>query len=485
MLPSPLTLKRTMKRLYAALLLFALGLVACDSVLEEDVYSQLSPSNFFQTEQDAEAMLNAAYVVEQNFGSRNYFLLGELPTDLMIERGGGLRRLAQPLEDFTWDASHPFLNGLWGQLYTAIYRSNLILDRVPEIDFDEARKTELLAEARFIRAESYMELYDLFGPTPLVTSSEVDPESEPARATEEEMVAFIGEELRAAAADLPDVAAEYGRATRGAALALLARFHLNNRAWQLALDAAREVDAMDRYALFQGESRSDLFRVENERNAEFIHVRPYVTGLRGNAYLAHAAPPGYQFKAPPKTNFAAQYQTLSSFLDSFHPDDQRRGSFITEYENVDGEMVQLGEDNARSFKYKEDLLATGTDLGNDIPAIRYADILLIQAEALNELNGPTQEAVDLINRVREVAGAPPLSLADVPSPEALREAILAERGWEFFTEGLRRQDLIRHGVFIERAQQRGKNAKPFHRRYPLPQDELDKNPNLEQNEGYQ
>ena len=473
-----------MKRLPLVALLLALAFAACDSMLEEDVYSQLGPSNFFQTEQDAEALVNSAYAVEQNYGSRNYFLLGELPTDLMIERGGGLRRLAQPLEDFTWDASHPFFGGAWGQLYTAIYRANLVLDRVPEIDFDEEKKARLIAEARFIRAESYVVLYDLFGPTPLVTSSEVEPDDEPARATEEEMVGFVEEEMRTAAMNLPEIAPAYGRATRGAALALLARFHLNNRKWEEVLGVTQEIIDLDRYALFQGESRSDLFDIENEVNEEFIHVRPYVTGLRGNSYLAHAAPPGYRFMAPPKTNYAAQYRTLSSFLNSFHPDDQRKEVILTEYENVDGELIQLGEDNARSFKYQEDPFATGTALGNDIPAVRYADVLLMRAEALNELNGPNAESIELINRVREAADVPPVSASDVSSTEALREFILAERGWEFFTEGLRRQDLIRHGVFVERAQQRGKNAKPFHRRYPLPQAELDKNANLAQNEGY-
>src|SRR5690606_20787115 len=122
--------------------------------------------------------------------------------------------------------------------------------------------------------------------------------------------------------------------------------------------------------------------------------------------------------------------------------------------------------------------------GNDIPAIRYADVLLMRAEALNELNGPTGEAIALINQVREKAGVPPLALAEVASKEAFRAHLLAERGWEFFSEGQRRRDLIRHGLFIESARQRGKNASQHHERYPIPQPEIDKNPNLEQNPGY-
>jgi len=107
-----------------------------------------------------------------------------------------------------------------------------------------------------------------------------------------------------------------------------------------------------------------------------------------------------------------------------------------------------------------------------------------RAEALNELNGPTQEAIDLINQVRTRAQADAITLAEYPDKESLRDFILAERGREFYDEGLRRDDMIRHGKFISNAVSRGLNAKPFHVIYPIPQDQIDNNPNLEQNPGY-
>jgi len=123
-------------------------------------------------------------------------------------------------------------------------------------------------------------------------------------------------------------------------------------------------------------------------------------------------------------------------------------------------------------------------MGNDFP-VRYADILLSHAEALNEINGPTQEALDLINAVRTKAGVPLLNLSDFGSKESLRDHILRERGWEFFSEELRRQDLVRHGKFIEFGKNRGKIAFDYQVLYPIPQSEIDRNPNLEQNDGYQ
>jgi hypothetical protein len=123
-------------------------------------------------------------------------------------------------------------------------------------------------------------------------------------------------------------------------------------------------------------------------------------------------------------------------------------------------------------------------MGNDFPIIRYADILLSRAEALNELAGPSEEAISLINLVRQVAGVPPVLLSDFNGKEELRDHILDERSWEFFTEELRRQDLIRHGKFIELANERGKSAFDYHVLFPIPQNEIDRNPNLEQNPGY-
>lgn len=473
-----------MKRAYVAALPVLLLLASCDSLLEEEVYSELGPSNFFQSEQDAVALLNSAYDIEQNFGTHTDMLLAEVNTDLMIQRQGGQRRWTRYLEDFTWDATHPWMNGRWDRAYRAIYRTNLALERIPEMEFSEARKQMLLAEARFIRAESYMELYSLYGPTPLITSSEVDADAKPTRATEEEMQKFITSEMRAAAGALPTVAAQYPRATKGAALGFLTRFYLNTHQWQQAADAAKEVMDLGIYSLFDAKHRTDLFKIENERNPEFIHVRPFVTNLRGNNFMAQVAPPRYRFQAPPKTNWATQWKLRTAFTTTFHPQDQRKDAILTEYVNTAGKKVKLGKDDWRSFKYQEDLGASGLGNGNDIPVIRYADILLMRAEALNELQGPNAESIDLINQVREKAGVPPVTLAQLSSKQALRDHILKERSWEFFTEGVRRDDLIRHGKFIEMAQQRGKAAQPHHVRFPLPQSEIDKNPNLQQNPGY-
>jgi hypothetical protein len=141
-------------------------------------------------------------------------------------------------------------------------------------------------------------------------------------------------------------------------------------------------------------------------------------------------------------------------------------------------------DNARCLKYWDNATA-GNHSGNDVPIIRYADILLTKAEALNELNGPTQESLDLINEVRIRAGIATLTLTDASTTDVYRDLILRERGWEFVAEGKRREDLLRHGKFISLAQARGiGTAADKHKLYPIPQIEIDANKICGQNEGY-
>ena len=296
-----------------------LGIFACNEPLEEEVYSSFGPNNFFKTADDAEALLNAAYALEQKQGTdgfRNIFVMAEVTTDMIIIREGGLRGLAQPLEDFTWNASHEFFDVGWTRYYSAIYRANVVIDNVPDITFDEERKKQIIAEARFLRASGYIYLYDLFGPTPIITSSVSNSEDRPSRATKEEFIKFVADELTAVSEILPVTAKQYGRATKGAALAFLTKFYLNNKDWQKASETAQKVIDLNAYSLFNAANRGDLFKIANEKNSEFIYVRPHIAqpGL-GTNYLPHAAPPNYKYKGNAKANYATQFKTLSAFYD--------------------------------------------------------------------------------------------------------------------------------------------------------------------------
>lgn len=470
----------------AALLAFT----ACDNPLQEETFTTLSPNNFFENAEDAEVVLNSVYgELRHSNITRDAVTLQEVCTDIHIERFGGIFTFNQPIEDFVWTPSHNWLQNSWERWYRGIYKANTVLDNVPAIEMDETRKREMLAEARFLRAFNYYLLYDLFGPVPLIRTSETRVEDRPSRATDEEMVSFIEEELMAASQDLPvePPRDQYGRATRGAALGILSKFYLMNKKWSDAASTAQEVIDLGVYDLFTEGNRTELFSHLNQRDNEFIFVANMSdtpTNVTGDGWLSHVAPDDYQWKYPPRIIFAAEYRIRSDFLELFDPEDERLDAFLFEYVTTDGDTVQLGEDNVRSFKFPEYPNQGTSRSADDFPFLRYADILLTRAEALNEINGPNSESVQLLNMVREAAGVTTVTVGDFATTEDFRDFILDERGREFHTEALRRQDLIRHGKFIEMARDRGKPAEDYQVRYPIPQTEIERNPELEQNEGY-
>jgi hypothetical protein len=401
-----------------------------------------------------------------------------------------------PIIGFNWDANTGFFNGQYNNFYTAIARANNVLSVSSSLSgVDEGTITTIEGEARFIRAFSYYMLHNLFGPTPIIeipegaTLDEIEAiGKETPKATEEEYRAYVEEDLMFAANNL-DPGGVSSRGNQGSAYAMLTKFYLNNEQWQQAADVAQQVLDLN-YTLY--DDYTELFSVAGEGNNEFIFRFECLLGSNQfNVYMPHAFPPNFPIQNN-WINFGAMFRTYTDFYETFEEQDTRRELFLVEYTPMgSSESVRLDRDpqgntldDVRSFKYTPDPNAIGQQNGNDIPYIRLADIMLARAEALNELNGPSQESIDLINQVRTRANASLISFTDYPSQESLNDFILAERGREFYSEGLRREDLIRHGKLIQQAQDRGVPAQEFQTLYPLPQAQIDNNPNLEQNPGY-
>ena len=459
-------------------------LAGCDEPLEENIYSQLVPSTLLTTEDGIGSLLNSAYASAHRSGvtaTWSAYYLGGNPTGEIWGAGGSIESLWVQLQNFTWDGTHGQIIAEWGAYFNAIRDANIVLDNIDNPTFDDPFIKTTIAEVHFIRGWSYSELYNLFGPLPMYTSSTDDP-LQP-RATDEETRKLIEDELTAAIADLPDDAA-FGRGTKGAAMGVLCKYYMNTRQWQKAGDMAKNIIDLGKFALQT--NYADVFAMNNEGNSEMVWALPKdaSNGSVANNVVALVFPPNYP---RPYTNngvFAARTYLFDSFVNSFEPSDTRKNSIVTQWVNTSGAPQQgLGINQSFPFKYGWDPNSIGANQGNDVPVIRYADILLSRAEALNELSGPTQEAIDLINEVRNRAQATPRVLADFDQ-STLREAILQERSWEFFHEGKSREDQIRQNVFISKAVARGKNAKSYHVLYPIPETELDANSLLVQNEGY-
>ena len=482
------------KLLYILLAGTMLG--SCKKQLQEKVFSELDPSTFLKSRDGIEAVMGSAYSFEANMtGENTKFMLAieDEPTDIMWQTGGGENGFAIHFINFTWDPSISRLHDImWLPYFRAVRDANTILDNIDNTAVTETQKEAYRSEARFVRVAAYLRLYNLFGPVPIRKSNN-DPLSVP-RPADADMKKFIETELTEIIPKLPAPGSEpaYGRANSAAARAYLMRFYLNSKQWQKSADQAKAIMDLNKYSLYP--VYENLFKIENERNSEFIWVKAAnVNSTNINDWVSAAFPPG--FLRDPRTgitflstwrNFASQYRLLDGFYNSFTPADKRKSLILTSFINASGQTVSLLNNNdTRSLKYWPDPNAANGFHGNDVPVFRYADVLLSRAEALNEINGPNQESINLVNLVRARAELLPVQLTGFPGKDDLRDQVLKERGWEFYSEGKRREDLIRMDRFISGAQSRGKTAAvPARVLFPIPQQALDADPSLTQNPGY-
>ncbi len=351
---------------------------------------------------------------------------------------------------------------------------------------DETFQKQLIGEAKLSRGWTMFYLLQLFGPVPVIVDPEKigdeTAESDLTRPARADYVNYIISDLRYAADNLPLEASEYGRFNKGLALTILMRLYMNEKNFSQALSVGREIEDLG-YSLV-GDYAS-LFREATERNDETIYAiscDPVSQG-RGtdgnfNPFKWYVFPSNYPDLGGWGFVFAATWE----FYDTFDPIDARRSLFITSYTNKDGNpMDRTNLRGAIINKYPPE--GPNAFQGNDIPIARYADVLLMLAEAINETNnGPNQEAIDLVNSVRGRAGLGALPAGDIASKDAFNDAILRERGWELYFEGFRLPDLVRHGKWPSAVEgMTGKNPGPAI--YPLPQyaveDGLAQNPEYE------
>ena len=478
-----------MKRLFTNLILVATMLFypSCQDTLDEELFSELGSENFLNTEEGINSVLNGSYDF-MNRGAQLYMyrlLYSTLSSGIGQGQGGSFEQTtAAPVLNFTWSSTQFHLLEWWNDYYEGIRNTNIVLNNLEtnngfSDDFVKVRR----AEAKTLRAFFYFELYKLYGPTPIFTDANPESLIQP-RASDEEMRTRIETDLTEAIPSLPLEQAQFGRATQGSALALLCKFYLNTKQWQKCTETAQTIIDLGNYSLV--DDYENIYDHGNEGNNEILWVVPNLSAPRelSTNIIAILSPPDYPLPAG-QFSYAARNYVYDDFVDSFAENDSRVNLIERSYVNNKGETIAgYGSDKSLFFKYPIDPNATGDANGIDYIYIRYADILLTMAEALNEVNGPNSTSVNLINQVRSRAGADAIQLSDFPTTELLREHILNERLWEFYLEGMEREDLLRNGEFISRARERGISAQDFQVLYPIPQRELDANPLLEQNQGY-
>jgi hypothetical protein len=482
---------------------------SCNKTLDPKVYSTLTNANAFQTRSDAIAVVNAVYArlkgpaVGDNFDywTVRHFALTDLTTDLgHCDYGGDPGQLSLAL----WNSSNGLLAEDWRQIYKLIANANnAIYNITPMTAITDAEKKQFLSEIKFLRAIAYLDLTDAWGPVILSTEADIaNPNytSQPKPASLDEIETLLIKDLTDAAATLPvDYKSnsiyssnDVGRATKGAALTQLAKLHLRRHEWQKAADLCKQVMDLGVYSLYP--SYNGLFAEANTWCSENIFSVLSDANLNGTELKNHFGPLNH----PVVTDRWQYYAVTWDFWNTYDNGDERKQCFFPRYTGVDNlvysQAPTLGANppagqsymaDVATKKYADENGSTTYYDGHSVDILRYADVLLSRAEALNELSGPTAENIGLINLVKARAKAPQLSLAGF-TKETLRDAILQERGWEFFYEGKRRADLIRMGkydvivnAYLHRIGQPSNIVMPKNKYFPYPQGQVTLNPNLD------
>src|SRR5690606_30008448 len=479
------------KRYLPIVLLISLLATAC-SKLDEQPRAILVNEQFYLDEAQAVAAVTGTYRKLYETGQSLYnglFQIGvEMATD-DYEAGPRARNAhVRAISNLTHDASNDRMEQLWKQSYDAINASNLnivAIEKIPADKIDATKQKRLILEARFLRALHYFNLVRWFGDVPLQLQPIANlskAELQVAKSTEEQVYLQIIADLQAAEA-LPNYKAygdtDRGRASSGAAKSLLAKVYLTQKDYAKAKAKAAEVIEQEDYELF--EEFADVFNVEKKNGKEHIFSAQFKgnVGYQGNALAGRSAPadiPGIN------GDYADALHVQGGLYEAYEKTDARLAVTFTlgKVSPVDGKYYALPTPQFNKY-YDDAVVGNQSQSSKNLPIIRYAEVLLIFAEAENELNGPTAVAKEALNAVRQRAKT--TLMTSSISKDAFREAVFEERRKELVYEYQRWFDLVRRGAdyYVAKLKAAGKNnASARHLHFPTPQRELNLNPNLKQ-----
>lgn len=374
-----------------------LGLFGCDDFLTTEPKAQLTTENFFTTAAQAEQATNATYAMLRNWSVHVFAYLGM--TDIASDDAtkGSVPADAGfllEMDNLTFDAGNNTFNGTWNGYYQGIYRANVAIANIPEIDMDETLRSRLVAENKFLRAYYYFFLVRAYGGVPLLTQPLAPGEYFQPRATAEQVYDLIEQDLTDAIAALPEQSAygasDVGRASKGAARALLAKVHLFQDEFQATWDLTQDIITSNEYSLYP--SYGGIFTQAGENSSETVFEVQVVAVEGGNAGAAGGATQHSQVQGVRGfPNLGWGFNTPSDNLqDSYEPGDPRMQHTMLfpweELEDGSGNVVYLNA-SMPNPKFNEKVQVPSDNPGGsgnsgiNIRLIRYADVLLMAAEA--------------------------------------------------------------------------------------------------------
>ena len=376
-----------------------------DDLLDKEVQGAYDARIFLSNEAEALQAVNAAYS-PSNFTVNNdnrRWVFGDVASDDVVTGGDGTQADILAIDEFTLTADNTNVLRQWRLGYEAIANANIVLARVPSVNMDAALRERFLGEAAFLRGYHYFELALLFGGVPLVTQP-LEPEAlNLPRASLEEVYAQIEQDLRFAAERLPVEypAAELGRATKGAALGVLAKAHLYQQEWAACLSTIDELNALGRYRLL--DDYGELFRESGDNNAESIWELQHVSGVspaQGNYLNVWLAPRldngGFGFGLP-----------TEDLLNAFSDNDPRKDVALGYVGGTwFGGRPYIGNGLYSATNISQKKLIEGGVLGMpraesglNVTYLRYGDLVLMEAEAAAQM-GDLARATAAVNRIR-------------------------------------------------------------------------------------
>ena len=493
-----------MKNIRSILLTIGISLItfSCTNYLDEDIQGIYSSDTFYKTEEQAISALNAVYATAAFTKINNcLWVFGDIASDDAIKGGNpGDQAEIGFIDNFESTSANGYIEYIWQHYFEGITRANNVIHYVPEIAMNEDVSSRIIGEAQFFRAYFYFNLVNIFGEVPLKTEAALTTEALQVPLAQIDDIYFqIEKDLEAAAKVLPQEydAAEKGRITKGAAYSLLAKVMLFEEKWQDALDAAQKAESTGNYSLLPVYRNNFSEEYENSSEAiiEFQHNSGQVPyeGSYLNQWFSPQKENGYYFNSPTASLYNEYEITSTGVVDP------RRGYSLAgagdEWLNGENFDPAWSPTGYMSKKHCEplDIVSAGHkgDGGLNYTYMRYSELLLIKAEALNEL-GMSTEALTPLNRVRKRAresylyddtitngGSIPNGLLpniENATPQEVREAIRHERRVELAMEFHRYFDLMRYGTTVA---EQALSDKGFHyatnRYFPIPQSEIDAN----------
>jgi hypothetical protein len=466
-------------------------MAACKKQLEEKAFSFNTPLNYYKTAQDAQTAINGVFsaMQAQTAYQRTVWLIAELPADNLI---GNTTAERAELNTFKWTPSNAEINNWWSRSYLMISRANDVIKYVPDINMDVTNRNHIVGNARFLRALGYFDLVRNFGDVPLLLRPIVNKDDTllfPSRAPAAEVYKSIIEDLKYAEANclvenkIPT--GNKGMVSSGAASTLLGKVYLQRASTtfadaqdnQNALTALNKVIASKQYQLLP--KYADVFDNEKKNGAEHIfsvQFGPVTTGITSNIIL--------RMFFPGQLGGAAAFFANNNFFNNGYS----AADSIRKNWNM---ANKVGTANVTPFVYKyrdPSYVANSNNSNVNWIVLRYADVLLMQSEALNNINPADPAKFAGVDSVRSRAGlkdvTQQLNFTNTVTPDAFVDSLVKDRARELFIEGHRRYDLIRLKRYKQAMAAVGITVQDFQNLFPIPQTERDANINLGQNDGY-